>query len=320
MKITKEIKVALLVLSGILLFIFGFNYLKGQNLLGSSRTFYALYDNVEGLTASTPVTINGMPVGKVIDISFKGDGSGKLLVKLLVDSEFQFSKNSKAELYETGLIGGKAIAIVPAFDGAEKAMDESYLDGGVKAGLSELVNQRLTPLQEKIEKMMLSADELLVNLNEVFDDKTKNNLKASIAGLNGTISSFKETSNSLNQTVKNNQKYIDSILSNASSLTSNLNKITSDLDEAELGETIESLQSTLQKFDSILEGLEKGDGSMGKLLKDEALYDNLEGASLQLEQLLQDMKINPKRYVHFSLFGKKPKQYDAQGNEIEQED
>lgn len=303
MKITKEIKVALLVLSGILLFIFGFNYLKGQNLLGSSRTFYALYDNVEGLTASTPVTINGMTVGKVIEISFKGDGSGKLLVKLLVDSEFQFSKNSRAELYETGLIGGKAIAIVPAFDGAEKAMDESYLDGGVKAGLSELVNQRLTPLQEKIEKMMLSADELLVNLNDVFDDKTKNNLKTSIAGLNGTISSFKETSNSLNQTVKNNQKYIDSILSNANSLTSNLNKITSDLDEAELGKTVESLQSTLEKFDSILAGLEKGDGTMGKLLKDDALYNNLKGASKEMEELLEDIKLHPKRY--FRILSKK---------------
>lgn len=320
MKISKEIKVAILVVSGILLFIFGFNYLKGENILGSSRTFYAVYDNVEGLTASTPVTINGMPVGKVIEISFKGDGSGKLLVKLLIDSEFQFSKNSRAELYETGLIGGKAIAIIPALDGAANAESESYLDGGVKAGLSELVNQRLTPLQEKIERMMLSADELLLNLNDVFDEKTKNNLKTSIAGLSATINSFKETSNVLNKTIVNNQKNIDSVLSNANSLTSNLSEITNELNEAELGETIKSLKSALQNFDNILANLEKGEGSMGKLLKDEALYNNLKGASLQLEQLLEDMKLNPKRYVHFSLFGKKPKQYDAEGNEIEQQE
>tara|TARA_R110000868_G_scaffold293002_4_gene553505 strand:- start:2138 stop:3100 length:963 start_codon:yes stop_codon:yes gene_type:complete len=320
LKISKEIKVAILVLSGILLFIFGFNYLKGENILGSSRTFYAVYDNVEGLTASTPVTINGMPVGKVLEINFKGDGSGKLLVKLLIDSEFQFSKNSKAELYETGLIGGKAIAIIPAFDGAANAEKESYLVGGAKAGLSELVNQRLTPLQEKIEKMMLSADELLVNLNDVFDEKTKNNLKASIAGLGATINSFKETSNALNQTIVNNQKNIDSVLSNANSLTSNLSEITNELNEADLGETVKSLKSTLQNFDNILANLEKGEGSMGKLLKDEALYNNLKGASSQLEQLLEDMKLNPKRYVHFSLFGKKAKQYDSEGNEIEQKD
>ena len=193
MKISKEIKVAILVLSGILLFIFGFNYLKGQNILGSSRTFYAVYDNVEGLAASTPVNINGLPVGKVIEIGFKGDGSGKLLVKLLVDSEFQFSKNSKAELYETGLIGGKAIAIIPAFDGAENAINESYLDGGVKAGLSELVNQKLTPLQDKLGNMLESADALLKNMNTLLDEETKTSLKSSISGLNETSSSYAET-------------------------------------------------------------------------------------------------------------------------------
>ena len=303
MKISKEIKVAILVLSGILLFIFGFNYLKGENILGSSRTFYAVYDNVEGLTASTPVTINGMPVGKVLETNFKGDGSGKLLVKLLINSEFQFSKNSRAELYETGLIGGKAIAIIPAFDGAANAEKESYLDGGVKAGLSELVNQRLTPLQEKIEKMMLSADELLVNLNDVFDEKTKNNLKESIAGLGATINSFKETSNALNQTIVNNQKNIDSVLSNANSLTSNLSEITNELNEAELGETVKSLKSSLQNFDSILANLEKGEGSMGKLLKDEALYNNLKAASKEMEELLEDIKLHPKRY--FRILSKK---------------
>ena len=303
MKISKEIKVAILVLSGILLFIFGFNYLKGENILGSSRTFYAVYDNVEGLTASTPVTINGMPVGKVLETNFKGDGSGKLLVKLLINSEFQFSKNSRAELYETGLIGGKAIAIIPAFDGAANAEKESYLDGGVKAGLSELVNQRLTPLQEKIEKMMLSADELLVNLNDVFDEKTKNNLKESIAGLGATINSFKETSNALNQTIVNNQKNIDSVLSNANSLTSNLSEITNELNEAELGETVKSLKSSLQNFDSILTNLEKGEGSMGKLLKDEALYNNLKAASKEMEELLEDIKLHPKRY--FRILSKK---------------
>lgn len=313
MKISKEIRVALLVLSGILLFIFGFNYLKGQNILTSSRTFYALYDNVEGLTVSTPVTINGLPVGKVIEIGFKGDGSGKLSVKFLVDSNFQFSKNSKAELYETGLIGGKAIAIVPAFDGAEKALSESYLNGGVKAGLSELVNQRLTPLQEKIEKMMLSADELLVNLNDVFDEKTKNNLKVSIAGLNSTITSFKETSITLNQTVKNNQKHIDSVLTNANSLTSNLSKITSDLNEAEIGNTIDTLQITLQNFNNILSGLENGEGSMGKLLKDESLYNNLKGASKEMEELLEDIKLHPKRY--FRILSKKEIPYtEAESN------
>ncbi|MFD1162363.1 MlaD family protein [Hwangdonia seohaensis] len=320
MNISKEVKAAILVISGIILFIFGFNYLKGQNLLDSSRTFYAVYDNVEGLTASTPVTINGLIVGKVISIGFKGDGSGKLLVKLLVDNDFQFSKNSKAELYETGLIGGKAIAIVPAFDNAGNAEKESYLQGSVKAGLSELVNQKLTPLQGKIENMMVSADSLLNNLNQVFDAQTKTNLKKSIASLSSTIDSFKSTSLALNQVIKGNQVKIDSVLTNAEKLTGDLAKITHTISESDLKKTIKNLESTLQNFDKIIANLENGEGSMGKLLKDEGLYENLEGATLQLEQLLEDMKLNPKRYVHFSLFGKKPKQYDAEGNEIKQKD
>ena len=316
MKISKEVKTGILVLLGIILFIFGFNYLKGQNLLDSSRVFYTTYNNVEGLVSSTPVTINGLSVGKVVNIAFKGDGSGKLQIKLLVDSEFEFSKNSKAELYETGLIGGKAIAIVPAFDGAENAKENDILEGTVKAGLTDLVNQRLTPLQEKIEVMMVDADVLLNNLNDVFDDKTKANLRASVAGLNDVIQNFKTTSNSLNTLMANNEEKLNNTLTNVDKISSNLSKTTEDLANADLKKTITSLEATISNFKSISEKIENGEGSIGKLLKDDGLYNNIEGASLQLEQLLEDMKLNPKRYVHFSLFGKKPKQYDADGNEI----
>ncbi len=317
MKISKEVKTGILVLLGIILFIFGFNYLKGQNLLDDSRVFYTHYDNVEGLVPSTPVTIHGLQVGKVTKIEFLGDGSGKLKIKLLVDNEFQFSKNSKAELYETGLIGGKAIAIIPAFDGAEKAKENDVLEGVVKPGLTALVNQRLTPLQEKIEVMMVGADSLLNNLNEVFDEKTKANLRASVSGLNDVIQNFKNTSSSLNNVLANNEAKLNNTLSNVDNIASNLNKTTSQLANANLEETIKNLEITIQNFNTITNKIKNGEGSIGKLLEDDGLYNNLEGASLQLEQLLEDMKLNPKRYVHFSLFGKKPKQYDASGNEIQ---
>jgi phospholipid/cholesterol/gamma-HCH transport system substrate-binding protein len=297
LKISREVKTGVLVILGIILFIFGFNYLKGQNILGSSQTYYTLFDNVEGLVPSTPVTINGLSVGKVTEIKFKGDGSGKLQVTLLVDSDFKFSKNSKAQLYETGLIGGKAIAIVPEFDDAEIAGNEAYLESSIKAGLTDLVNQRLTPLQEKIEKMMVSADVLLNNLNDVFDDEAKANLKKSISELSTTMESFKSTSVSLNQTIKNNQSKIDSVLTNANTLTGNLATITSKISESNLEDTIKTLESTLKNFDSILVNLENGEGTMGKLLKDDALYNNLKGASGELEELLRDVKLHPKRYT-----------------------
>lgn len=320
MKLSRELKTGILVFLGIILFIFGFNYLKGENILNTSRTFYTSYDNVEGLMPSTPVTINGLSVGKVINVGFKGDGSGLVVIELLIDSDFQFSKNSVAELYETGLIGGKAIAIVPAFDGAEKAKNLDVLKGTIKPGLTALVNQRLTPLQEKIELMMVDADSVLTGINDVFNDNTRANLRSGISGLNQVVNSFKTTTNSLNALLANNEAKLSSTLTNFNAISSNLSQTSGQLANVNLEQTVKELETTIKNFNNISAKIKNGNGSIGKLLNDDGLYDNLEGASLQLEQLLEDMKLNPKRYVHFSLFGKKPKRYDAEGNEIEDKD
>jgi phospholipid/cholesterol/gamma-HCH transport system substrate-binding protein len=303
LKISREVKTAVLVVSGILLFIYIFNYLKGEDIFNSSRTFYTIYENVEGLEPSSPVTISGNIVGKVRDIKFRDDGSGKLLVSLLLDNNFEFSKNSKAELYEAGLIGGKAVAIIPAFDDAEIARKGDFLEGTVKAGLSELVNQRLTPLQEKIETMMVSADSLLTNLNSVFDSETKANLKTSISELSSTITTFKNTSNSLNNLISDNQEIIGNTFTNVDSISTRLSDITDSIANAELGKTIEHLDSTLVNFNEILASMKQGEGSMGKLLKDEELYNNLSGATREMEELLRDIKLHPKRY--FRILSKK---------------
>ncbi|GAA4281813.1 MlaD family protein [Gaetbulibacter aestuarii] len=316
MKISKEVKTSVLVIAGIVLFIFGFNYLKGKNLLNSSRTYYTVYDNVEGLESSTPITINGLRVGKVISIGFKGDGSAHLLVEFTVDSDFEFSKNSKAELYETGLIGGKAIAVVPAFDGAPKAESGATLEGTIKPGLSELVNQRLTPLQEKVEKVTTSVNTAFTNLNDVFDEEAKAKMRKSIEDLDGVLISFKRTSDNLNNMLGDKESNLNKSLANVEHLSSNLSKVSDSLAQANLKSTINDLQSTLNNLNTMIAGINEGNGTMGKLMNDDSLYDNLEGATRQLEELLQDLKLNPKRYVHFSVFGKKAKQYDAEGNEI----
>lgn len=317
MRANKEIKTAVLVLSGILLFIFIFNYLKGENLLSNSLKITAVYDNVEGLAPSSTVTINGHVVGKVQQIRFTEDGSGKLEVVMLLDSDFEFSKNSNAQLYESGLIGGKAIAIIPAFDTAARVSSGDILQSSVKPGLTELVNQRLTPLQEKIESVMVSADQLLTNVNSVFDAETKTNLKGSIAQLKQTITSFETTSNTLNGLLEDNKSSITSTLNNFSGISEDLSEVSTSLADVNLKETINGLQSTITNFDSILKDIQQGKGSVGKLMKDEGLYNNLEGALEQLEALLEDMKLNPKRYVHFSLFGKKNNPYDSNETQTE---
>ncbi|WP_044397627.1 MlaD family protein [Lacinutrix sp. Hel_I_90] len=317
MKISREIKTAILVILGIILFIFGFSYLKGNNLLDDSRIIYAEYDNVDGLTPSTPVTINGYAVGKVLEIYFKDASSGVLVVKMDIDTAFEFSKNSQALLYQNGFIGGKAVAIIPAYDGGANAEDGDYLPGTVKAGMTEVLNDRLEPLQHKVEKVMSETDTLLVNFNSIFDKETKANLKASVANLNITITSFNKTTKALNEILESNKSKLSNTLTNAENMTENFSKFSDSLSQINLAGTIKSLQETVEKFDNVLASVERGDGSLGKLLKDEKMYDNLTGASKQMEELLQDMKLNPKRYVHFSLFGKKPKRYDAEGNEIE---
>ncbi len=311
MKTTKEIKTAILILSGIFLFIFIFNYLKGENLLTSSRKITAIYDNVEGLAISSAVTINGHRVGKVHDINFYGDGSGMLEVVMLIDSDFKFSKNSSAQLYESGLIGGKAISIIPANDGGRDAVSGDVLISKTKPGLTELVNQRLTPLQEKIESVMESTDILLNNVNSIFDKQTKVNIKQSIIQFKNTISAFETTSNSLNNLLQNNETVITSTLENFNLISEDLSMVSSTLSEADLAETIRGLRSSIITFDKLLNGIEDGEGTFGKLIKDDGLYNNLDDTLTQLEALLEDMKLHPKRYVHFSLFGKKDKPYTS---------
>lgn len=318
MKISREVKTAILVIVSTILIVFLFNYLKGQNLLDSSRKVFVVYDNVEGLASSSPVTLNGHTIGRVQEIGFTTDGTAKIKVLLSIEDDIQFSKNSIAELYDTGLIGGKGIAIIPAFDDDEDAMSGDELVGASKSGIMAMVEETLAPLQDKIGVLLVSADSLFTNINDVFDEPTKNSLKRGISELEGTISSFKNTSIALNQLIVNNKEKLDNTLTNFEDASANISNITDSIASTNLTKTISDLQTTIGNFNNLLSSIENGEGSIGKLLKDEGLYNNLEGATKQMEELLQDMKLNPKRYVHFSLFGKKAKVYDEEGNEIKE--
>lgn len=307
MKVSREVKTAIIVLGGILLFILGFNYLKSKPIFDKSRKYFALYDNVGGLAPATPVTINGFQVGKITSIKFH-DKDGLLIVSFTVDSEFEFSKNSVAEIYDTGIIGGKSIQILPDFEG-ELAESGDTLPSSTKPGLTDLVTRQLAPLQQKIESMMVNADSVLVGFNEVLDEDTQENLRNVIADLNATVSSFKSSSIVLNSFLTENKGKLDSSVTNIASMTKQFAKLGNSLNEADFGKVVKDLENSMSNLDKILNNIESGEGSMGKLIKDKELYNNLSQASTQLELLLQDMRLNPKRYVHFSLFGKKQKDY-----------
>ncbi|GGD36065.1 MlaD family protein [Flavobacterium orientale] len=315
MKLTKEIKTAILVICSILLFIWGYSFLKGTDILTSYNTFYVEYNDVEGLASSAPVTINGLIIGKVKSISFSDKNNWKPIVELQINNDYEISKSSIARLYEPGLIGGKQIQIVPNTNDATLAKSGDILKGDVKAGLTDLVSERLTPLQEKIERMMVSADSLLIGLNEVLDENTKANLRNSVVKLNEVLTGFSETSSSINSMLAENKAKINSTTTNMEKTTANFSKISDSLAKANIGETVKKLETTLANVDKIMNEVQSGKGTMGKMFKDETLYNNFSKSSKELELLLQDLRLNPTRYVNVSLFGKKNKPYIAPVND-----
>lgn len=305
MKNKNEIKTGILVVIGIGLFIFGFSYLKSNDIFVGDRTFYAVYDDVEGVVKGTPVTVNGFPVGSIQDISFLKNNN--LLVKFRVENDLTFSINSIAQIYETGLIGGKALSIIPANDNSRIAVSRDTLKSSVAPGLTELVNEKLTPLQENIESMIVSANEVLSKVSLIFDDSTRTNLKTIVSDFTETIRDLKETS----AVLKSNKLNIDKIIDNALDISTDLSEISKTINQSELDLIISNFKIFSNDLALILEKINDSNGTISKLIENDTLFQNLNNASKSIDLLLEDIRLNPKRYIHFSIFGKKDKVYQS---------
>lgn len=315
MKLSREVKTGILVISGILLFIFGYNFLKNSNLFDTDRIFYVNYENVAGLAESAPVTVNGLEVGRVKTIDF-ADKNGGLIVAFSVEKDFEFSKNSTVLIYSSGFIGGNNLGIIPANDAAPTATSGDTLQGNIQTGMIDGIMDKFMPLEKSLEFTLARLDTVLVGISDVMDEETKKNLRASISNLNQTMASFNGVARDMKSMLNTNKDKLNNTLTNLDVTAENFARLSDSLAQIETGELVRSMEATIGKLNSIAEGIDNGEGSVGKLLKDDKLYNNLTGASKQLEQLLEDMKLNPKRYVHFSLFGKKQKQYDASQDTI----
>ena len=305
MKISYEIKTAVLVLLGILMFIIGFSYLKGNHVFISDRTFYAIYDDVEGISKGTPVTISGFNVGIIQNIEFFND-SEKLLVKFRVENKINFSKNSIAQIYETGLIGGKALAVITKPGIVAKSGDT--LSSAIAPGLTELVNDKLSPLQEKIESTFVSADSLLIAINNILDNQTQSNIKNTFEDLSETVENVKFSTSKFENLLEENENKISNIINRIDITSSNLSNFSNSF--ADLEKTIENFSKTSDNLNLILSEISSGNGTFNKLIFDDSIINSLNSASENINLLLEDLRLNPKRYVHFSLFGKKNKPYE----------
>ena len=308
MKFTKEIKVGFLAVLGIMMSVFSYNYLKGINLFENNRKLTVKYEKVDGLSVSNPVTMNGFKIGKVQKINFNSKNTRELLVDIVIENDVIFPKTSLAELYETGLIGGKAIAIIPDYkNDSTIAIDGDYLKGVIKPGLTELVNQILPQVQLQIEAVMKNAEIVLQNINTLFDDETKKELKSSIEDFSNLARSLSETSDEISKLIANNSENLTNSLSDFRSASNNIKIITDSLKSDDINSITTNLNSLVNNLNSITTSLKNSEGTAGKLINDKSIYDNLENATNQLNRLIEDIKLNPNRYINFSVFGKKNK-------------
>ena len=310
-KLSREVKTALLVLLSIGMLVWGYSFLRGKNIFSSSRVFLVEYDNVEGLTTASSVTVNGMVVGKVQKITLKEQG--KLEVELLMTEDVDVPKSTQALIYAPGFIGGKQIALDINYKDSTLAQNGDHLKGGNINGLIDGLGEKVDPIAQKLDSVLYNVNTLVKSINTTLDPVTQKNLQNAIAELNATMKNANGITSKFDRIVSTNESKINTIVSDFNKTSSNLSKFSNELDKVQL----QKLQDILNKFDSaastldqMMKDINSGKGNVGKLLKEEQLYQNLENTTKELNQLLEDVKLNPRRYINISVFGKKAAPYE----------
>ncbi len=316
MKINKEIKLGIIGVLAIVMFIFGYNFLKGTGIFSSTKIIKAEYDNVQGLTPASYVQLQGFNVGAVSSIELSKTNPGKVLVEMNVDKNIQIPIDSKLQIVSLDLLGTKAISIIKG-NAPNFIKDEAILKGDIELGTIESLGSSLTPTIDDAHTVISNLDNTVKNINQILDLQTQNNLKDAIANLNKTMNDFSQFANELNaqkskissvltnlnsfsSNLNNNNNHINKILQNAEATTNNLSKVNFDQTVNELKSTLSNLQSTLNKINN-------GNGSMALLLNDDKLYKNLKNTLATANNLLYDINARPSRYINVNLFGKKNK-------------
>lgn len=309
LNVSREVKTGVIVLVIIVLFFWGFNFLKNKNLYDKTRTFYAEYENVQGLSPKSPVTINGLNVGSVSEITFHPTKRGVLVAHLKLNNDIQFSVNSVAQIYSPDFISGKSLKINLSHDEGVFAVNGDTLIGEVDSGIMGMINEQIAPLQSKVESFVVHTDSVMQNVNKMMDDENQKNIKESLENFNSILRKLNSTASYVESLSKENGK-LDSIMSSANTAMYNFAEISDSIKAANIGNTVAEFSHTLESFNVVLDSIKAGNGTLGKLMQDEELYLNLANASKELEELLREVKLHPKRFVHVSVFGKKEKPYE----------
>ena len=304
MRLSKEIKAAFFVLSTILLFIFGFNYLKGSSILDKQKTIYAVYDEVDGLLVGANVMINGLSIGNVTELDFLPK-STKIIVTLKVKDKLSFSSKSTASIYETGVLGGLAISIEPVFERESIVKTGDTLMSSVRPGLTELINRQIEPLSRQLQSTITSVDSIFTGASNVLNRQTQEEIKESISVLTSAIKAINSSSLIIEETLTSKNTQINNTLDNIENISSNLSNVSDKLNSFGLSSLLSNLEVSVDGISSIVDKLDSDNSTLGKLINEDEVYNNLNSSIESLNILINDIKANPKKYVHFSVFGRK---------------
>ncbi|MFO7978055.1 MAG: MlaD family protein [Bacteroidales bacterium] len=315
MKISREVKLGILAAVTLFLFIWGINYLRGKDLFTPQISFYAVYEEVGGLTESNPVRVSGVQIGQVDRIIFHPDGSGRVVVESIVESgKILIPENSTARM-SSDFLGTTEIEIVLGDSQALLGQGDT-LQSQTKESITDQVTRQLMPMRQKVEDLLGQVDTILTVIQYTFNPQTRDNIISSVESITKTLNSLESTTMTLDTSLEAQISKLSVILSNAESITTNIktnnedisriiknfSAISDTLAAARIEQTFSNVNQTMDDFAQVMEKINRGEGSMGLLINDEDLYRNLDASSRQLDSLLMEIRNNPGKYFNISVF------------------
>lgn len=299
MKLTKEIKIALVAIVGILIMYFGINFLKGMNLFSTNNTYFITFDDIQGLGASTPIYADGYKVGTVDGLEYDYKENGPIKVKVDINKDLRIPQGSKAEIVKD-LMGNLQVNLLLANNPRERVEPGGIIPGAVNGGMMDKA-ANLVPV---VEKMLPKLDSILTSVNALLADPA---LAASLHNVETITSNLTVSTRELNTLMAGLNKQVPGMIGKANGVLDNTNRLTANLASLDVQGTLNKVNQTLESAHQFTEELNSNQGSLGLLMNDTKLYDNLTSTMGHADSLVIDLKAHPKRYVHFSVFGRKDK-------------
>ena len=299
MKLTKEIKIALVAIVGILIMYFGINFLKGMNLFSTNNAYYMTFDDIQGLGASTPIYADGYKVGTVDGLEYDYKENGPIKVKVDIYKDLRIPQGSKAEIVKD-LMGNLQVNLLLANNPRERVEPGGIIPGAVNGGMMDKA-ANLIPV---VEKMLPKLDSILTSVNALLADPA---LAASLHNVETITSNLTVSTRELNTLMAGLNKQVPGMIGKANGVLDNTNRLTANLASLDVQGTLNKVNQTLESAHQFTEKLNSNQGSLGLLMNDTKLYDNLTSTMSHADSLVIDLKAHPKRYVHFSVFGRKDK-------------